>query len=608
MVDETKNNVVDLRAAVEARRTEEAEKLGGQPPGGDDLQGTGGPDDPKFVRACLESNERGDGILFATLHRGRFVYVKSRDEKSKAWFRWAGHHWDIDKGDFHHAAVEDVAMIYQREAMRLKDPIVVAREELTEANTRVAAANKLAKELKTRGTPEEIAACNAEGREADEAAQVAKVKLGKLTRLQKDYYDRVDRLRSLRGAKNCLEFAHKIGDDGLFIYGDEVDKKPMLLPCANGVIDLETGELLAGNPDDMLVRAIPVAYRGIDTPAPVWETVIDEIHRADRKLVDFIHRFFGYCMVGIDPEQVYACFIGEGANGKGTMFEVIREILGDLSWSINSELLLDSKIAKSPDGPSPAIMSLQGRRLVVASETDEGRKISGKQIKMLTGSDTLTGRNLFDKFDTNFRPTHKLVLYTNHAPRGLASDFALKRRLLYITYDLRYVDDPEYHARQEPLQAELFRKKDPKLKAKLLAEKEGILAWLVRGCLLWQRDGLCIPDSIRANVEEVMRKEDYVQQFLDAICTGKEKNGDPLPPGHGVTFKALYERYAKWYRDEIGNDEKDKRFLLSKRRFGEQLRRKGYHLPDPASSSGRQGVVGVTFDGVDYEGVFVCQA
>jgi putative DNA primase/helicase len=590
------DNVIDIRDQVAARVQEEVEHI---PPEGDDKLDSGGPDDPEFILRCLNNNERGDGILFATMHRGKFVYVKSRDEKAKAWFYWSGHHWEIDKADFSHAAVESVAMLYQRESLNLNPEISESREKLSEANGLVKHYNALKKELiKDDATPAEFTACDREGRKAEEDSALYSTKVKKLTSQQKKLIGRADRLRALKGAKNCLEWSHKLGKEGLFIYGDEVDQKPMLLACDNGVVDLETGDLIDGNPLDYLVRAIPVQFKGIDEPAPVWERFISEIHQADEFLIEFIHRFFGYCLTGRDPEQVYACFIGEGANGKGIMFEILREILGDLSWSINPEVLLDSKIQKSPDGPSPSTMSLQGRRLVVASETDEGRKISGGQIKRFTGSDTLTGRNLFDKYDTNFSPTHKLVLYTNHAPTGLTADFALLRRLLYIYYPLRYVDDIEYWSKLEPNNAHLYRKKDGELKKKLRAEKSGILAWLVRGCLKWQdpeNGGLQVPDSIRAAVEEIRKKEDYIGQFIDDII----KEGDP---GTGISFSAVYDRFKKWYGDKHGSGEKgDDKYMVKKRKFGETLRKKGYYLPDSRSTSGKQYIGGITFDDVTYD-------
>lgn len=590
MTDPSK--ISEMSKAMDAARVAESALFADALPSGDSEL------TPEFIQSCLEQNERGDGLLYATVHRGKFVYVKSRDEKSKAWFRWAGHYWEIDKGDFHHAAVEDVALVYANAAIETTPQVADWRDKANAAAALVASLTKQLKQLsKDDATPEDLAEIEQQLRTAEEDRQRATGMHKFFTRLKKEYTDRVERLRSLRGAKNCTEFAHKLGINGLFIYGDEVDQRPLLLPCSNGVIDLPTGKLRDGLPEDYLVRAIPVTYNGINTPAPTWERFIREIHRDCPLLYDFIHRFFGYCLTGLDIEQVYAFFIGEGANGKGLMFEVIKIIFGELSWSISPEMLLESKTPKNPSGPSPDIMSLQGRRLVMASETDDGRKISSSNMKRYTGGDTLTGRNLFDIYDHNFLPTHKLVVYSNHTPRGLAADFAMFRRLLYITYDLRYVDDPIYHAKAEPQQAHLFRQKDPDLKKKLLAEKEGILAWLMRGCLLWQHDGLKIPDSIRAAVEEVRRKEDHVQLFIDSVCERVAADD----PNQGVYFAPLYRRYAEWYKTELGAEEK---YLISKRRFGEHLRRKGFNLPDPRTSSGKQGVCGLTFTGADYEALF----
>ena len=598
MTIEADKKIDEIRKTVSDRVQEEADLLGQQSEV--EASSVGGVDDPRFILDCRNNNERGDGIMYATKHRGKFVYVKSRDEKAKAWFIWTGNHWEIDKADFHHAAVEDVALLYEREAERIKPELTESHNDLAEANAEVKRLSKLTKKFQKEGAQQQVAECEKEGQQAEISAGIAGARVKRLKDLQKKLYDRVDRLRGLRGAKACIEYAHKIGKNGLFIYGDEVDQQPMLLACNNGVIDLETGELIAGNPDDYLVRYVPVDFTDINQPAPTWEKFIAEIHQEDPELIEFIQRFFGYCIMGADPEQMYAFFIGEGANGKGIMFEILREILGDLSWSINPEMLLESKNTKSPDGPSPAVMSLQGRRLVVASETDEGRKLSGSNMKRYTGSDTLTGRNLFDKYDTNFTPTHTLAIYSNHAPRGLTADFALIRRLLYITYPLRYVDNVVYWQQQEPFNAHLFREKDSDLKKKLQKEKSQILSWLVRGCLKYQHPengGLKIPASIRANVEEVRLNEDHLQQFLNQVCETDE-------PTQCVTFSSLYDRFRKWYADTNGDGKTDDRFIPKKIKFGKQLVKKGYVKPNPAKTGGKQYVAGITFEGVTYDDTY----
>jgi len=167
------DKIVDISDQVKQRRDEEAELLAAADQ--EKKSTSGGPDDPRFIMQCLDHNERGDGILFASLHKGKFVYVKSRDEKAKAWFIWSGHHWEIDKADFHHSAVEDVALLYQRESENLKPEIAAARAELDDANDSVKHYNKLAKELAKDGDLTQITNCGTEGKQAAEDAGKAKI-------------------------------------------------------------------------------------------------------------------------------------------------------------------------------------------------------------------------------------------------------------------------------------------------------------------------------------------------------------------------------------------------------------------------------------------------
>lgn len=538
----------DLRAQVEARRAAEAAHLaeGTEP---EKKDGGGGPDDPRFLAACLANNERGDGVLYAALHKGLFTYNKANG----AWLKWADHHWVLDKLNEATAAVDRVALKYEAEAGKISQEIKELEVEKEKAENEARACERK------------------EDYPGRDAAKGTAARLGQLAERaaerRKTLHKRVDRLRSVRGASNCLTWAHCI-DDPLAIIGDEIDKKPLLLPCANGVIDLETGELRPGDPADLLVRAIPVEYHGIDVVNPDWEKFIDEIHQGDQPLVEFVQRLLGYCLTGLTTEHFIACFLGEGANGKGTLFETIREVLGELAWSIEPEMILDQKNSgKSSAGPSPDIISLYGRRLAIASETDQNRKISAAKVKRLTGGDTLTGRSPHDKYEINFAPSHKLILYTNHPPKGLAGDFGLFRRLVYLWYPLRFVDDVPAQQARDPQNAALYRPKDAALKGRLLANPSGILSWLVRGCLQWQRlGGLKPPPSILAAAEAVRRDEDHLERFLEAQCTR-------IDPARWTMFKKLYEEFTKWFQEHV---DEEKRYIPSKKAIGDQLRRKGY--------------------------------
>ena len=65
---------------------------------------------------------------------------------------------------------------------------------------------------------------------------------------------------------------------------------------------------------------------------------------------------------------------------------------------------------------SPELADLRGRRLVTLSESAEDRRLAVERVKVLTGGDTISARQLYGQPFT-FRPSHTIVLVTNHRPR-----------------------------------------------------------------------------------------------------------------------------------------------------------------------------------------------
>lgn len=541
-----------------------------------------------FVRQCLNNNERGDGVLFASLHRGKYVCnLKERDATKDRgiWYVYNGVHWELDKRHLANNAVEDVARLYLKEAERIKELMDEVYQDLTVANNKVKSANK---KLKLAEKTQDIELKN----EADAEGLVAEQEVGRLKAeymgLRTDYKEfnsRIDRLRSCSGIEKTLTMAHRIGPiDSLSIIGNEFDQKPLLLPCKNGVIDLRTGILHQGKPDDYLLRAVPYEYTydphylatGEGSPCPTWDKFFSEIHQGNQEIIDFVGRMIGYGITGLTTEHFIGVFLGSGRNGKGTMFELIKSILGELAWAINPEMLLEQKNSRGSAGPSADLVSLYGRRFVIASEVDEGKRISDAIVKRLTGGDSITVRAPFDKYEWGYIPSHTLYLYLNDLPYGLTRDFALRQRLLLIEYPLRYVDDPAYEAGRDPNNAHLYRPKDKNLPNRLKEEAPYILMWLVRQCLLWQRDGISPPPEIRDKIVDLSRQEDSLGQFMEECIevTGNKE--------HRTSFKALYKHYLLWWEEYHGGG---KSKPWGKKSVGDYLKKQGFI---PIQSNGRQ--------------------
>jgi putative DNA primase/helicase len=235
---------------------------------------------------------------------------------------------------------------------------------------------------------------------------------------------------------------------------------------------------------------------------------------------------------------------------------MLSEVMGALSEPIRSEMLLDQYRVPSSSGPTPDIMKLRGLRMAFASETDDGCKISGSKVKWLTGKDKITGRNPHDTHEVTFRPSHTLFLLTNHKPHAPADDFAFWERMVVFPFELSFVD-------YEP-QDDKQRRADLYLDKKLEKEKSGILAWMVRGCLEWQKDGLQPPPAVKEAVKEYRREEDIIADFIDECCI--------VGDGYKVGATAVYDVFEDWWKKNVSNRvPKQKRFgTLFGKRFEKQ--------------------------------------
>ena len=456
--------------------------------------------DSGFIIECLKKNELGDGELFKKLFRNDFVFNKSTD----CWMRWTGHHWDIDKMDTALASVDKVAMVYQDEAKRVASEI-----------------NKLGGDGKSAGHLE-----------------------GQIKMLN----NRISALRSTRRRKNCLVFAHTT-ENPLAIGGDEVDQRPWLLPCKNGVVNLRTGELEPGKQSDYMVKASLVDWPddGLDAECPVWDKFLSDILVENEEMVGFLQRLLGLSVIGKVLRGIFVVMSGRGRNGKGTIVETITDIMGPLAGAVRSEMLLDQGRIASSAGPTPDIMALRGKRLVFASETDENCRISPSRVKWLTGNDTLSGRNPNDKYEVNFKPTHSLFLQTNNDPHAPGNDFAFWERMVKIPFTLSFVN-------RQP-EKDFEREADPELPEKLKAEYPAILAWLVRGCIEYQKVGLKRPAAVKEAIEQYQKEEDIIGDYIEDCCIVKE--------GLTVSAAAAYENFKVWWTDNV-----NKRGTPSKKKFG----------------------------------------
>lgn len=436
-----------------------------------------------FLRECFLENERGDARVLLELYRGRFVY----DQAGDTWFEWQGHFWLRDRLRQLQDSVEGVAEAYGS----LKKHLLCR-----------------ASQAKREGKTEQA------GNLEDFAELVEK------------------RIFALRTKRRVLSVAYlsAVGRETFIISGDKWDQDPWLLGCKNGVIELRTGTFRDGRQGDWLKTVCPTEWKGIDEPAPTWERFLREILDEDKELIAYLQKLLGYAITGTSSQHEFYVLWGAGRNGKGTLLNTLKEVLGDLAGEVEAELLLSQRFSRHSGSPRSDIMSLRGKRLAWASEAEEGRRFNVSLLKWLVGGDWLLGREPYGREQVSWRPSHTLFLLTNHKPHASSDDFALWERIRLIPFTLSFVDAPK---------AENEKKRDPDLTEKLKAEAPGILAWLVRGCLQWQKKKeLLPPEKVKAATQEYRSGEDTLNQFFADRCV--------LEAGAKVKASTLYAEYSSW--------------------------------------------------------------
>jgi P4 family phage/plasmid primase-like protien len=338
-------------------------------------------------------------------------------------------------------------------------------------------------------------------------------------------------------AKERAKFAVRSGNDSrlsamlsvsephLALSADAMDGNCWLLNCANGTLDLRTGEIRPHSQDDLLTRLAPVAYDP-DAKAPTWESFLADVFENDRELISYVQKAVGYSLTGLTREQVLFIAHGGGSNGKTTFLEVLTQMVGDHSQQTPTETFM----VKDRAGSIPNdIARLKGARLVTATETESGQRLAESLVKQATGGDKLVGRFMRQEF-FEFTPIFKLWLATNHKPEIRGTDNAIWRRIRLIPFNVVFKDAEEA--------AEGEKVKDKTLPERLAREMPGILAWAVRGCLDWQKHGLATPPAVTKATGDYREEMDQLGEFL-AEC---------IEPARTVTIAArdVLEAYTAW--------------------------------------------------------------
>jgi putative DNA primase/helicase len=358
--------------------------------------------------------------------------------------------------------------------------------------------------------------------------------------------------RSIASAKTIAAVERIASSDPrISLRVSDLDRWPMLLNTPDGIVDLETGELRAHDPA-LLLTQLTNAAPGSD--CPTWLRFLKDVTDGDAEMIAYLARVCGYCLSGVTTEQAFFFLHGQGANGKSVFLETLSAVLGSYAATAPFETFAASTSERHPTD----IAGLRGARLVTVSETEAGRDWAEARIKAITGGDTIRTRLMHKDF-FEFKPTFKLMFAGNHRPRLNVVSEAMRRRLQLIPFTVTI--PPE--------------RRDKRLLERLLVESDGILGWMLAGCLEWQRMGLAPPDRTTEASAEYFEDEDTLGQWIAECCI--------TAPDASGTAAALYADWSAFCL-RAGTQPGSQRW------FGDALRSRGFTKTRSRVARGWQGI------------------
>lgn len=295
-----------------------------------------------------------------------------------------------------------------------------------------------------------------------------------------------------------------------------------LLNLPNGTLDLNSGELLPHDKDNLQVH-LAGAKHDPDATCPAFEEFV-EAAVPDPSMRSYLQRALGYSMLGDADQRALFVLYGPSGTGKSTLIETMQHVFGSYGTTAQSGTFRSIKNEKTPTND---LHELRGRRFVTSSETAEGANFDEELLKRLTGRDDVRSRALYQE-SVEWTPECTLWLATNNAPRFNSDDNAIWSRVKLIPLTTVFLGKDQVFDYARTV---------------LFPEAAGIFNWLLEGLRQFQEQGLGEPEQLTQLTSEHRVNSDSVARFV----ADKLADGSYVESG---TIKAtdLYLGYMDWCR------------------------------------------------------------
>ena len=318
---------------------------------------------------------------------------------------------------------------------------------------------------------------------------------------------------------------------------EELFNRKPIFNFRNCVLDLETGE--THEHSEAYMSSVQMGYDyDKEADCPKWKKFIDEIMAGRKAQIQLIQEMMGYIL--FEDCKLQKCFflMGDGANGKSVLLNVISAVFGEANVSnVEMSSLLE---------PFQRI-NLINSLVNISTETSSSVKGSESLFKQVVVGDTINGCYKNKNF-INFKPRCVMISACNEYIKSRDTTTGFLRRICFIDFPCKFEGE----------------KADTDLENKLKTELPGIFNWSYEGFKrLKQQRHFTETREQDEMMNEFIQIMNPVAAFIEECLNDREGKVDRVE---------LYRLYTEWAKLAGHEAQSRTKFIQTFRKTIKQIR------------------------------------
>lgn len=364
------------------------------------------------------------------------------------------------------------------------------------------------------------------------------------------YQEKIKQVQKIISKLKDAPFKSNVMKEAAEIFYNETFKEKLntnshLIAFKNGVYDLKMHRFRKGRPEDYLSRQMPINYTEFTEDDPRVKMVHRFLEQVfcDKSLRTYFLDTTAEIFIGGNQRKLGLFWTGEGDNGKSVTQTVLEQMLGEYAIKATTSVLTGKKLNSGSADPDKARAG-DGIRLFVFEESNKEEEINCGTYKSMTGNDTYSARDLFEKGKNlkEITPLFKVIFICNQLPKFKGGgDKATWNRTRVLPFETTFVRPGE--PCPESYEEQLREKKFPMdldfySKIPLMLEP---LAWVLLDHL---KKGIVSPEpeKVRMATANYRKQNDLFRKYTEENIT--ENKGY-------IYLQEINSNFREWIKEEF---------------------------------------------------------